>query len=118
MSPIELTLGIILVVCAVFLVVAVLLQSSNEQGIGVIAGAGSSFLGKDRSNRLVFFWLFWKTLGLAFRAAWGMTKILASLLFVLAVPLLIGCLLFAGGLLLLVPVAMVVLAAGLLKAIC
>lgn len=52
MSPIELTLGIILVVCAVFLVVAVLLQSSNEQGIGVIAGAGSSFLGKDRSSRL------------------------------------------------------------------
>ena len=52
MSPIELTLGIILLVFAVFLVVAVLLQSSNEQGIGVIAGAGSSFLGKDRSNRL------------------------------------------------------------------
>lgn len=66
---------------------------------------------------VLFCWLFWKALGLAFRAAWGMTKILASLLFVLAVPLLIGCLLFAGGLLLLVPVAMVALAAGLLKAI-
>lgn len=53
MSPIELTLGIILVVFAVFLVLAVLLQSSSsEQGIGVIAGSGSSFLGKDRSSRL------------------------------------------------------------------
>ena len=52
MSPIELTLGIILLVFAVFLVIAVLLQSSNERGIGVIAGAGSSFLGKDRSSRL------------------------------------------------------------------
>ena len=52
MSAIELTLGIILVVFAAFLVLAVLLQSSNEQGIGVISGAGSSFLGKDRSNRL------------------------------------------------------------------
>ena len=64
----------------------------------------------------LFFWLFWKTLGLAFRAAWGMTKIIAWLLFVLAVPLLIGCLLFAGGLLLLIPVAMVALAGVLLKA--
>ena len=52
MSPIELTLGIILLVFAVFLVIAVLLQSSNEKGIGVIAGAGESFLGKDRSSRL------------------------------------------------------------------
>ena len=52
MSPIELTLGIILVVCAVFLVVAVLLQSSKDSGMGVIAGAGESFLGKDRSSRL------------------------------------------------------------------
>ena len=52
MSPIELTLGIILLVFAVFLVVAVLLQSSKEQGLGVIGGAGESFLGKDRSSRL------------------------------------------------------------------
>lgn len=67
---------------------------------------------------VLFFWLFWKALGLAFRAAWGMMKILASLLFVLAVPMLIGCLLFAGGLLLLVPVAMVAVAGMLLKAVC
>ena len=66
----------------------------------------------------LFCWLFFKVLGLAFRAAWGMTKILASLLFILAVPLLIGCLLFAGGLLLLVPVAMVAIAGALLKAVC
>jgi len=65
---------------------------------------------------VLFCWLFWKALGLAFRAAWGMTKLLASLLFVLAVPLLIGCLAFAGGILLLIPVAMVALAGMLLKA--
>ena len=65
---------------------------------------------------VLFCWLFWKALGLAFRAAWGLAKILAWLLFVLAVPLLIGCLVFAGGLLLLVPVAMVALAGMLLKA--
>ncbi len=45
-------LSIILLVLALFLVVAVLLQSSKESGIGVIGGAGESFLGKDRSNRL------------------------------------------------------------------
>ena len=65
---------------------------------------------------VLFIRLFFKVLGLAFRAAWGMTKILASLLFVLAVPLLIGCLIFAGGLLLLIPLAMVALAGMLLKA--
>ncbi len=52
MTALEITLGIILLVFAVFLVIAVLLQSSNEKGIGVIAGAGESFLGKDRSSRL------------------------------------------------------------------
>lgn len=52
MTGLEITLGIILLVFAVFLVIAVLLQSSNEKGIGVIAGAGESFLGKDRSSRL------------------------------------------------------------------
>lgn len=65
---------------------------------------------------ILFCWLFWKALGLAFRAAWGITKILAWLLFILAVPLLIGCLLFAGGILLLIPVAMVAIAGALLKA--
>ena len=52
MTALEITLGIILLVFAVFLIIAVLLQSSNEKGIGVIAGAGESFLGKDRSSRL------------------------------------------------------------------
>ena len=52
MTALEITLGIILLVFAVFLVIAVLLQSSNEKGLGVIAGAGESFLGKDRGSRL------------------------------------------------------------------
>ena len=52
MTGLEITLGIILLVFAVFLVVAVLLQSSKDQGMGVIAGAAESFLGKDRNSRL------------------------------------------------------------------
>ena len=52
MTGLEITLGIILIVFAVVLVAAVLLQSSKDGGMGVIAGAGESFLGKDRSSRL------------------------------------------------------------------
>lgn len=65
---------------------------------------------------ILFCWLFFKAVGLTFRVAWGTTKIIASLLFTVAVPLLVGCLLVAGGLMLLLPLAMVALAFGLLKA--
>ena len=65
---------------------------------------------------VAFCWLFFKAIGLAFRMAWGLTKIIASLLFIVAVPLLIACLVFAGGLLLLIPMALVGIAFALLKA--
>ena len=65
---------------------------------------------------ILFCWLFFKALGLAFRAAWGATKIIAAILFAIAVPLLFVCLVFAGGILLLLPLALVGLAFGLLKA--
>ena len=65
---------------------------------------------------LLFVWLLVKTIGLAFRVAWGAAKIVASILFALAVPLLVLCLIFAGGLLVLVPLAMLGAAFGLLKA--
>lgn len=65
---------------------------------------------------ILFVWLLVKTIGLAFRVAWGATKILASILFALATPLLVLCLIFAGGLLILVPLAMLGAAFGLLKA--
>lgn len=65
---------------------------------------------------ILFCWLFFKAAGLAFRMAWGAAKIVASLLFVLAVPLLILCLVFAGGIFLLLPLALVGIAFGVLKA--
>lgn len=64
---------------------------------------------------VLFVWLLMKTIGLAFRVAWGATKIVASILFSLAIPLLVLCLIFAGGLLVLVPLAMLGAAFGLLK---
>lgn len=65
-----------------------------------------------------FIWLLFKAVGLAFRVAWGTAKIAASVLFAIALPLLIVCLVFAGGLLILLPLALVGIGFGLLKACC
>lgn len=65
---------------------------------------------------ILFFWLFFKAVGLTFRIAWGVTKIIVSVLFAVALPLLIGCLLFAGGVVILVPVALVAVAFCILRA--
>jgi len=64
---------------------------------------------------IVFVWLLIKAIGLAFKLTWGMAKIVASILMVLALPLLIVCLLFVGGAILIVPVAMIGIAAGIMK---
>lgn len=65
---------------------------------------------------VLFCWLFFKAMGLVFRMAWGTAKIIASLLFTIAVPLMILCLIFAGGVFLLLPLALVGIAFGVLKA--
>lgn len=64
---------------------------------------------------IVFAWLLIKAIGLAFKLTWGMAKIVASILMVLALPLLIVCLLFVGGAILIIPVAMIGIAAGIMK---
>ena len=64
----------------------------------------------------LFVWLFYNALRLSFRITWGFAKITAVLLLVLATPVLAGCMLFAGGVLLLLPVLLVVMAWGVLKA--
>jgi len=61
-------------------------------------------------------WLFRKGLGLALKITWGIAKIIAVLLMIVAAPVLIIILLFAGGLLLLLPLAMIAVAIGILKA--
>lgn len=65
---------------------------------------------------VLFCWLFLKAVKLAFRVAWGTVKIAASVLFALAVPMRVFGVIFAGGVLLLIPVALIGLAFGLLKA--
>ena len=65
---------------------------------------------------ILFGWLFVKTIGLAFRVTWGLAKVVSMILFVLALPTLIGCFLVAGGILLLIPVALIGLAWSVLRA--
>lgn len=65
---------------------------------------------------LIFVWLLVKTVGLALKRTWGVAKIVASILMAIALPLLIICLVFVGGIALLVPIIMIAIAAGVLKA--
>lgn len=65
---------------------------------------------------ILFCWLFFKAVGLAFHMAWGTAKIMASLLFAVAVPLLVLCLVFAGGVILLLPLVLIGMAFGIVKA--
>ena len=65
---------------------------------------------------VIFIWLLVKTIGLAFKLTWGIAKIAASILIGLAFPVLILCVLFAGGIALLVPLVMIAIAGGILKA--
>ena len=64
---------------------------------------------------VLFVWLFVKAIGLAVRVTWGLAKVSAVILFTLALPALIGCFLLAGGVVLLIPVALVGAAFGILK---
>lgn len=66
---------------------------------------------------MVFFvWLLWKAIGLALRLTWGAAKIVASILMVAAIPILVICFIFLGGIALMVPIALIAIAVGILKA--
>ena len=65
---------------------------------------------------VLFVWLFEKAIRLTFRVTWGLAKVIAVILFALAVPALFVCLLVIGGAAILIPVALVAAAFGILKA--
>ena len=64
---------------------------------------------------ILFLWLLISGAGLALRLTWGFAKLCAGILMVLALPVLILCLIFASGIVLLIPVVMVCIAAGIAK---
>ena len=59
---------------------------------------------------VLFCWLLFMAFRLMFKLAWGATKVIALLLSVFAISSLIGCLFLAGGVILLLPVVMLVVA--------
>lgn len=64
---------------------------------------------------IVFAWILIKAIGLILKLTWGAAKIISSILIVFAFPLLIVGLLFVGGMILLVPIIIVCIAAGIAK---
>lgn len=65
---------------------------------------------------ILFGWLFIEAVQLFFKVTWGLAKVAAVILFILSLPTLIGCLLMASGIVLLLPVALIALAFGILNA--
>ena len=64
---------------------------------------------------VLFCWIFFGSTRLMFKVAWGLAKALAVMLFILALPLLIGCLLYTSGVILFLPVVLIAVAWGILK---
>lgn len=65
---------------------------------------------------ILFCWIFFGAIKLIFKVAWGLAKILAVILLIMALPSLIGCLLYASGVILLLPLILITIAWGILKA--
>lgn len=64
---------------------------------------------------VLFISLFIWTIKLIFKLTWGIAKVIAIILMIIALPTLIGGLMVAGGLILLIPVALIIGAIGIIK---
>jgi len=64
---------------------------------------------------VVFVWLAVKIVTLGLKLAWSLATVIASLLLFIAVPTLLACFLFAGGVVLLLPIGLLSAALGILK---
>ena len=65
---------------------------------------------------VVFIWLMISCVRLALRLTWGAAKIAAGILMVLSLPAMILCFALAGGLILLLPLGLILIAAVILRA--
>ena len=64
---------------------------------------------------VLFISLFFWTIKLIFKLTWGIAKVIAVILMIIALPTLIGGLMVAGGLILLIPIALIIGAIGIIK---
>lgn len=67
---------------------------------------------------ILFVWLSIKVFGLLLRLTWGAATVIAAVLSAIALPVLVIVLLFAGGIVLFLPVLLIAAALGILKAFC
>lgn len=65
---------------------------------------------------IIFIWLFCVAIKLSFSIVWGLAKVIAVILCILALPALVIGLVSAAGAFLLIPVGIMAAACGLLKA--
>lgn len=65
---------------------------------------------------VIFLWLLVKATKLAFKLTWGVAKMTAGILIGLALPVMFISVVFIGGIALLIPIAMIAIAAGIVKA--
>lgn len=65
---------------------------------------------------VLFVWFFAGAIRLAFKVTWGLAKVAALILSVLALPMLIVFMVLTGGFILLLPVILVAAAFGILRA--
>ena len=52
MSAIEVILNILMVISALVMIVTVLMQSSDSDGMGALTGGSETFFGKNKNNTL------------------------------------------------------------------
>ncbi len=91
-----------------------MLKAENERNDIVLLR--KEFIMFEILTIVLFIWLMAKLIGLMLKLTWGVTKVFAGILMAVAVPLLFVCLLFAGGIALLLPIALIGIAFGIVKA--
>ena len=52
MSAIEIILNVLMIISALVMIVTVLMQSSDSDGMGALAGGSETFFGKNKNNTL------------------------------------------------------------------
>ena len=52
MTAIEIVLNILMVISAIVMIVSVLMQSSDEDGISALSGGSETFFGKNKNSTL------------------------------------------------------------------
>lgn len=59
MSGLEIAFGALLIVFAIIMIVVIILQEGNQQGIGVVTGGADSFFSKNKARSIDAFLSRW-----------------------------------------------------------